>query len=582
MKDSLKKRGQKFIRKFSRVSAKVGEEGKEHLKENFFGRIQNVRNIRLLILEWGLLVLALIMLASTQAFWFGESYAGDAFIGGGTFIEGTIGKVTSLNPLYATTNSEKSLSRLMFESLVKIDYSGNVGMGLAKSITPNEDGKEWVVSLREGLKWSDGDDLTTSDVMFTIDLIKNPAVNSVYSANLAGVKVKLNEENKIVFTLPTAYADFPSALVFPIVPEHILAETDPKILIENDFSNQPTATSGVFSFNAIQVAAKEEKVFYLTPNPNYYKKGASVSNFAVHTFENKDDVIKALNSSTITASAELSGEDVDKVTSKQFYHKDSNINTGAFIFFNTGNGAFKDKKLRVAARQGIDLTRLREMAPGTAALDFPILESSLRLYNYPVLPENDYEAAKKVLNEAIKEETIINIATVNSGYLPKVAEELKNQLAELGVNAEVSVSEEGQEFITNIISRRNYDILVYEIELGANPDPLAYYHSSQASSGNETSPGLNLSNYKNALMDDLLIGARETLNKELRIAKYEKVLQYIIDDVPTIGLYQPNMTYFYNKNTRVYSDYVRITTPLDRFSDVTNYAVTKELKNKTP
>ena len=89
MKDSIKKSGQKFIRKFSRASIKVSEEGKEHLKRNFFERLKKISNIRLLILEWTLLVLALIMLASTQAFWFGESYAGNAFVGGGTYIEGS-------------------------------------------------------------------------------------------------------------------------------------------------------------------------------------------------------------------------------------------------------------------------------------------------------------------------------------------------------------------------------------------------------------------------------------------------------------------------------------------------------------
>jgi ABC-type transport system substrate-binding protein len=144
------------------------------------------------------------------------------------------------------------------------------------------------------------------------------------------------------------------------------------------------------------------------------------------------------------------------------------------------------------------------------------------------------------------------------------------------------VSEEAQEFITNTVSRRNYDILVYEIELGADPDPLVCYHSSQATSNGDSSAGLNLANYRNALVDDLLIGARETLDTSLRIAKYENFLKYLAEDAPTIGLYQTNLTYFYNKNTRAFGDNVRLVTALDRFSDVSNYAVMKELKNKTP
>ena len=124
---------------------------------------------------------------------------------------------------------------------------------------------------------------------------------------------------------------------------------------------------------------------------------------------------------------------------------------------------------------------------------------------------------------------------------------------------------------------RNYDILVYEIELGSDPDLLPYYHSSQASSG-----GLNLSNYRNFLVDDLLLGARDTTDEKLRIKKYESFLEYWVNEAPAIALYQVNMTYFYNQNVRTFGDDVRLVTPLDRFSDVTDWATSKSTKNKTP
>jgi len=150
-------------------------------------------------------------------------------------------------------------------------------------------------------------------------------------------------------------------------------------------------------------------------------------------------------------------------------------------------------------------------------------------------------------------------------------------LQDLGFEATVSSYEENQDFVNNVISKRNYDILVYEIELGADPDLLPYYHSSQASTS-----GLNLSNYRSVLVDDLLLGARDTLNEELRIKKYESFLEYWVNDVPAIGLYQPNLTYYYNKNVRTFSNDVRLVTALDRFSDINSWAVTKATKNKTP
>ena len=578
MADSIKKRGQKFIRKFSRVSLKASSEGKEHIKENLIGRISHIENIRLLVLEWSLLVAALIMLAVTQSIWFRDTYSEDVFSSGGAYTEATLGDVSSLNPLFATTNSEKTLSRLMFATLATIDYSGHPGIGLAASILPSEGGKVWTVKLRDNLKWSDGAPLTNEDVLFTIDLIKSPSVNSIYDSNLANVKVAENENGEIVFTLPSVYADFISALNIPIVPKHELDDADPKTLIEDTFSNTPV-TSGAFSFNALQSAAGgNEKVYYLSANPNYYKGRALLDSFAVHTYKDKDSVVSALNSGAVTATAELSGPDADKVVAGQFIKKNSSLNSGAYIFFNTASEMVKNKDLRAAIRQGINLEEIRAAAPDTTALNYPLLDSQIDLSGYPEIPRQDHEAAKATIADNLGDDALgLEIATINAGYLPAVADKLAEQLRDLGFEVNVSKYEENQEFISNIISKRSYSILVYDIELGADPDLLPYYHSSQT-----TASGLNLSNYRNALVDDLLLGARDTLDEALRAKKYEAFLQYWVNDVPAIGLYQPNLTYIYNRNVRTFSDNVRLVTELDRFTDITDWAAVKETKNKTP
>ncbi len=577
MAKSLKKRGQKILDKFSRVSAKASEESKEHIKENFIGRLPHIRDIKLLILEWGLLVLALIMLAITQAFWFGDSYADKSFISGGIYTEATIGEVNSMNPLFATTNSEKVLSRLMFATLTTNDYSGHIGTGLARSVTPDNDGKTWKIKLREDLKWSDGEPITNADVIFTMGLIKNPAVNTIYDRNMQGVKVYENESGEIVFELAGVYADFMSALNIPIVPKHILGDSDPRLLIENAFSKSPV-TSGAFSFNALQSGAStEEKVFYLTSNPYYYEGKTLLSGFAIHTYLDKESIINALNAGAVTATAELDESNKDKI-SDSFLRRNSSVSSGAFIFFNTKSGSTKERDLRSAIRQGINLEELRRAAPETVALNYPLLPSQISLTSYPEIPGMDFEAAKAKINELSNGETItLNVATVNTGSLPEVADVFKNELEKLGINAIVTVYEEGQEFISNIISKRNYDVLLYEIELGNDPDLLPYYHSSQASK-----TGLNLSNYSNYLVDDLLLGARDTLDQALRIKKYESFLNYWVHDVPAIALYQPNLTYYYNKNVRTFSDNVRLVTTMDRFCDINSWAVNKGTRNKTP
>lgn len=576
MKNSIKKRGQRFVRRFSRASVKASEEGKEHIKENLIERFSHIANIRLLILEWSLLVAALIMLAVAQAFWFGNSYAENVFIDGGTYTEATLGEVKSMNPLFATTSSEKVLSKLMFATISTIDYSGHAGTGLAESIRSDESGKTWTVKLREGLKWSDGEPITNEDVIFTANLIKNPTVSSVYDSNLSNVKISENEQGEIVFDLPVSYADFITALNFPVVPKHVLGEADPKTLIENNFSNAPV-TSGAFSYNATQISAGEEKIYYLSANPNYYLGNVMLNSFAVHTFNTKDDIIRAVNAGSVTGTAELTEAEADQVATGQFLVKKSGLNSGAFIFFNTANDVVKNTEMRVAIRQGIDMGKIRASAADDSVLDYPLLKSQIELMNYPAIPERDFEAAKARIAELSGGEALhLEVATVNSGYLPGVTEAIKSELESLGFEVNVTVYEENQEFINNVISKRSYDILVYEVELGTDPDLLPYFHSSQANSS-----GLNLSNYRDALVDDLLLGARDATNNEVRVKKYETFLERFVSGVPAIGIYQPNLTYYYNKNVRTFND-VQLVTALDRFTDINEWAVNKGTKNKTP
>ena len=561
MADSLKKRGQKLIRKFSIATTRASRRSSERIQTNLVERVSHIRNVRLLIFEWVLLVVALIMLALAQAFWFGDSYAENVYTTGGTYTEATVGEVNSMNPLFATTNSEKVLSKLMFATIATVDYSGHPGNQLAKSITASENGRRWTVELRENLKWSDGEPITTDDVIFTAELIKNPMVNTIYGANLANVKVSVDENGAVIFDLPSTYADFMSALNFPVVPKHVLDRADPKALIEDAFSNTPV-TSGAFTYNATQsITSNGEKIYYLSANPNYYLGRPMVNSFAVHTYTNKDSVVEAVNAGTVTATAELSGADANRIVTNQFIQRNSSLSSGAYIFFNTAHNAVSSTETRQSIRQGINLEKIRELAPEVAALDYPLTNSQIEIINYPVVPGYDPSAAKEKIAKLNENGPVhLDVATVNSGYLPSVTNAIADDLRDLGFDVNVSVYEENQEFINNVVSKRSYDILVYEIELGADPDLLPYYHSSQA-----TGAGLNLSSYKNVLVDDLLLGARDTIDNGLRAKKYESFLQYWVNDVPAIGLYQPNLTYYYNKNVRTYSNNVRLMTAIDRF-----------------
>lgn len=577
MEQGIKKRGQKIVKRFSHFSKRAGEEGKEHIRENFIDRISHVRNVRLLILEWALLVLAIIMLSITQAFLYAESYAVTTFTSGGIYSEATLGRINSLNPLFATTSSEKTLSRLMFLTLSSVDYSGHIGLGLAESIKTDDTGTVWTVKLRDGVKWSDGEPITNTDVIYTVGMIQSPAVNSPYSSNLSGVKVSESGED-LVFTLSTPYSNFSSALEFPILPSHVLKDVAPNLLLEDNFSTAPV-TSGAFSYKASQsIGSLGEKIVYLSPNQSYYEGAPLLDSFAVHAYTTTEDIITALNTGSVTATAELLPTDADKITSSSIYEKETALNSGVFIFFNNSSSVFSSKELRRAVQQGIDMRSLRAPVGDESDLDYPLLSTQIDIENYPALPEYDPEAAKAAIQTASFDKAqAINLTTINTGYFPALAENLKFQLENLGFKVETNILAPGQEFLVNVIRPRNYDILLYEIELGSDPDLFAYYHSSQVREN-----GLNLSNYNSTIASDALLAARRTMDNSIRNAKYVTFLKAWVEDVPAIGVYQVNLSYYVNKNVRSFSSENRLVTATDRFEDVNLWATEKTSKNRTP
>ena len=572
--------GQKLKRKLTRFSKKAGEATIEHVEENIIDRISHIRRVRLLILEWALLVIAIIFLSITQAYWYTDSYAIVTYEDGGTYTEATIGEVKTLNPLFASTSSEKTISKLLFSSLSQNDYTGHSGYGLAKSIKTTDNGKTWVIKLRDNLRWSDGQPLTNDDVIFTANLIKNPLLNSNYSSNLSGVDVKENEDKTISFTLSTTNAYFAAALDFPILPKHILEGVSPELILEHNFSAKPIG-SGPFVYNHTQsISNLGEKVVYFQANENYYKGRPKINSFVVHAFLKSDNIVEALNNGTVTASGELTGNDIKRINSSNIAKRQSSLNYGVFAFINTET--VSDKNLRKALKQGINVSKIREVLDGEQPLDYPILEDQLKSGIYPELPKLDTNTAKKTIktildsNRELKQNGL-TIATVRSGYLPDVTEKLADEIRSLGLTVNVVINEPGQDFLLNILSQRNYDILVYEIGLGPDPDVFAYYHSSEANMN-----GHNLSNYKNVVVSDLVLSARSTMNEDLRMKKYESFLNYFNNDVPAIGLYQSSLTYFVNKNVQAFSQENHFVTTADRLIDVERWGIEKTTKNRTP
>ena len=597
MKIKQKKSGQRKERVSQRIltaANEFGERAGKHFSERFVNRLPNIREVRLWVVEWVLLVLVVFLLAVTQNIWYGESFETEVFVRGGEYSEATLGKVNSMNPLYATTSSEKTLAKLLFANLVSPDSTGHLKNELADSIETDKTMRIWTVKLKENLKWSDGESIKADDVIYTISLIDDTSAKTTVSVDFTNVKVEKKDDLTVVFTLPSSYTDFLDSLEFPIVPEHALKDIKPALVYESDFSMHPIG-SGPFVLNALQtssgVASSTLQTIYLNRNNNYFKKDTKLDNFTLKTYEGAPQIIEAMKNADVMATAELSKEESEQLPGT-ISRRNTLINGGAFAFLNTTSDKLSNVKIRQAIQRGVDMTKVREDIDDAQILDYPILARQETI-TMPELAKYDEEAAKKLITEAglkynennqivdkAGKQIVLNIAVPQRDTLAKVAEHFSNQLKKMGFEAVLNVYDEAKattDFFSAVVRPRDYDILVYEIDLGVSADPFVYYCSSQAAGS-----GWNLSNYANSLADDALIVARTTTNAKLRKTKYESFMKLWVRDVPAIGLYQSTMTYNFMPNTHIYSENSELTDSLDRFSEVNNWASKKDSVNMTP
>ncbi len=125
----------------------------------------------------------------------------------------------------------------MWEPLFILNYeTGEIEPWLGESMTSNESLDVWTLKLREGIKWSDGEDFNADDVVFTINMLKDGPAELQYAAPIKEwvESVEKVDDRTVRFTLtkpsPRFQLDLFTVTILvstPIVPEHIWKGKDP-------------------------------------------------------------------------------------------------------------------------------------------------------------------------------------------------------------------------------------------------------------------------------------------------------------------------------------------------------------------
>lgn len=565
----------------------------KHAHKFIIKRWDNVRDVQWHIIAWIMTMSVLIAATGLQLMWHQQNYRTLAPANNGTYVEAAIGPVDTLNPLFANSSAEQSLSRLMFSSILRYDTSGKLGNDLATDVTVDSTGTDYTVKIRSDAKWHDGVKLTTSDIEFTINLMKNSNVRTTISG-WKDIETKIIDDTTISFKLPSIYAAFEHILTFPVVPEHILGGITPSSIRENGFSQNPIG-SGPFKLRFTtqnSVSESNRKVIFLARNDNYYGETVKLLNYQLHIYDKSEDIIKALELGEVNAAADISQADAVNVDKKKYNVISKSVQSGVYALINTKSTLLSDAIIRRALQLATDVQAIRDKLPmPTNELYLPLLNNQLS-GNIPEKPQFNLVDAKNLLDSngwVLNENGVrskagvelkLSIMTMKDSELERALESISGQWRSLGIiiNTQVlDLTDITQSVSQNILQPRSYDVLIYQLNIGADPDVYAYWHSSQISA-----QGSNLSNYSNVISDAALVTARSRLEPELRNAKYITFVKQWLADVPAIGLYQSTLQYAYSLNVDSFNKDDILVSSIDRYSRVSNWSVGSKNVYKTP
>lgn len=563
-----------------------------HAHEFILKRMSNIRDARRPIIAWLLLVGCMILAVGMQLVWFQGEYETSAYADGGTYAEATMGPIDTLNPLYAASDAEVAASRLLFSSLYTYDKTGNLIGDLAESMKVDSTGQIYTLKLRSNAHWHDGALLTAKDVAFTVNLIKDAETRSPLRVNWQDVAVRAKDDTTVVFKLPAVYAAFPYALTLSILPQHILANVPPATIRENVFSRSPVG-SGPFSFHLLQSADLDtgHQVVHMTSFDNYYKGKPKLARFEVHAYGAQENLVKALQAGEVNAASQVPMSADGQLNKNDFSITRQPVASGVYALFNTANPMLKDVAVRQALQLATGTRAIREALGNVPKLDSPFIEGQLTGKGVPHAPLPNAKKAAAMLTKAGwklkgdvrykgKQKLQLTITTTKNDQYEKVLELLAQQWRQVGIEVGVNVidtSNPSTNFIQNTLQPRNYDVLLYELIIGADPDVYAYWHSSQVGIR-----GYNFSNYSNSTADAALASARARLEPALRMAKYKSFARQWVQDVPAVGLYQPVVDYAASSKVRSIDTEATLISPADRYENILYWSVRKDSVYKTP
>lgn len=465
---------------------------------------------------------------------------------GDALVIGTIGEASNLIPILATDAASFDIAGLVYNGLVKYDKNLNIAGDLAESWDVTEGGLVITFHLRKGVKWHDGEEFTSRDVLYTYRVTVDPNTPTAYAEDFKQVRrAEALDRYTVRITYDKPFAPALASWGVAVLPAHLL---EGKEITRSPLARKPVGT-GPYRFKEWLSGQK----IVLDANPDYFEGKPYVGRYVSRLIpdlstmylELKAGALDLMNLTPIqyqrqTATPEFTGR-----YNKYRYP----ASTYVYLGYNLRNPMFSDRRVRQAITMAINkeeiihgvLLGMGQKAhgpykPGTWAYNPRVRDLGYDLAGARrLLAEAGWKPdASGVLKKNGKPFQFTILTNQGNDLRIKTAQIIQQRLRAVGIPVKIRVIEFAS-LISNFIDKRNFDAIIMGWTISQDPDIFDVWHSSK------TGPKeLNFIGYANPEVDRLIEEGRRTFDQEKRRRCYWRIQEIMAEDQPYTFLYVPD------------------------------------------
>ncbi|MCE3047734.1 ABC transporter substrate-binding protein [Helicobacter kayseriensis] len=440
---------------------------------------------------------------------------------------------------------------VVFSGLVRLNEKMEILPDLAKQWSVSADGLVYEFELRDGVKWHDGQPFGVDDVIFTLQSLKNPKINSPLRVNFEMIeKIEKLDEKKLRITLSKPFPAFLDVMSVGILPKHLLEGKD---LNQTSFNSSPIGT-GPYRLKQW----KKGQYISLEANPFFYLGRVETPKLVLKIIANPS--ISAIELKNGSIDVGLVDFEIASSFAKDSRFKLVFLSSADYraLMFNLKNPLLKDPKVRIALNYAINkeaMVKTLINSHGFVA-HHPLQVSWANPLAYPTYSYDPKKALKlledlgwkmgqnKILQKDGKNFEFEIYAMNNDPLRVALASVLQSELAKIGIRTKVVVKPSGSFDYTQVDS--------FLVGWGSPVDP--DLHTYRVFAGSEDTDlnqeGWNFGHYQNPQVDRSLSLARSTLDLSERKKSYADFIEALYQDPPYIFLMYLNFPLVYKSEIK--------------------------------